>query len=110
MYGAYKFAYLNVKTQIFFAEVLIESEVKAKLYDLVRKEILNIPSRQDCLKWEPRTKGWLFIPLYRMILLPVVRRHLKIDVYQLASFLVKTGYMKGNEHNIKSALVYNICD
>lgn len=70
--------------------------MKAKLHDLMEKEIPNTASRLDQLKWEPRTKGRLFIPLCRMISLPVVRPYLKTDVSQLASFFVKTGYLEGN--------------
>ena len=42
-----------------------------------------------------KKKGRLFIPLCRMLPLPVVRPFLKNDVSQLAAHFMTDGYMKG---------------
>ena len=63
---------------------------------MVAKETVNTASRLEQLKWEPKAKGRLFIPLCRMISLPVVRPYLKNDVSQLASHFTSCGYMDGN--------------
>ena len=42
-----------------------------------------------------KTKGRLFIPLYRKLLLPVVRQFLMNNVSQLATHFMSDGYVKG---------------
>ena len=68
----------------------------ANFPQLVSKETVNTASRFERLKWQPRSKGRLHIPLCRMISLPVVRPYLKNDVLNLASHFTKCGYMEGN--------------
>lgn len=76
--------------------ILSKDEVHKKLDDLVSREIVNTASRLETLKWQPRTKCKMLIPLCRMISLPVVRPYLKNDVLTLASHFMKCGYMEGN--------------
>lgn len=75
---------------------LTRSEVNSKLHDLVGAATRNTASCLDALKWEPRAKCRLKIPLCRMISLPVVRPYLKSDVSHLASYFIASGYMEGN--------------
>ena len=70
--------------------------MKLKLHDLAIKESVPTSSRLDKLKWKPKQKGRLFIPLCRMMPLPVVRPYLKNDVSQLAIHFMIDGYMEGN--------------
>ena len=75
---------------------LTDSELKHKLHDLAIKESVPTTSRLDKLKWHPKHKGRLFIPLCRLLPLSVVRPYLKIDVSQLATHFMIDGYMEGN--------------
>ncbi|KAG0572338.1 hypothetical protein KC19_VG086400 [Ceratodon purpureus] len=70
---------------------LSEEAVKKHLTDLVSKEIVNSASRLEQLKWQPRSKSRLYIPLCRMISLPVVRLYLKNDVLTLMPYLTNSG-------------------
>lgn len=72
------------------------SEVNKKLDDLFSKETVNIASALEKLKWQPRTKCKTFIPICRMISLPVVKPYLKNDVLNLALHFMKCDYMEGN--------------
>jgi hypothetical protein len=69
--------------------------LKLKLHDLAIKESVPTASRLEKLKWQPKQKGRLFIPLCRMMPLPVVRPFLKNDVSQLATHFMIDGYMEG---------------
>ena len=75
---------------------LSDGELKVKLHDLAIKESVPTASRLEKLKWQPKQKGRLFIPLCRMMPLPVVRPYLKNDVSQLATHFMSDGYMEGN--------------
>ena len=75
---------------------LSDGELKLKLHDLAIKESVPTASRLEKLKWQPKQKGRLFIPLCRMMPLPVVRPSLKNDVSQLATHFMSDGYMEGN--------------
>ena len=75
---------------------LSDEELKLKLHDLAIKESVPTASRLEKLKWQPKHKGRLFIPLCRMMPLPVVRPFLKNDVSQLATHFMMDGYMEGN--------------
>ena len=46
--------------------------------------------------FKPKDKSKLYIPLCRMISLPIVRPHLGNDVMRLGSHFVNTGYMDGH--------------
>ena len=70
-------------------------ELKLKLHDLAIRESVSTASRLEKLKWQPKQKGRLFIPLCRMLPLPVVRPFLKNDVSQLATHFMNDGYMEG---------------
>jgi hypothetical protein len=70
--------------------------LKLKLHDLAIKESVPTTSRLEKLKWQPKHKGRLFIPLCRMLPLPVVRLYLKNDVSQLTTHFMIDGYMEGN--------------
>ena len=83
-------------TFVLFLVLLTDSELKVKLHDLAIKESVPTASRLDKLKWQPKQKGRLFIPLCRMLPLPVVRPSLKNDVSQLATHFMIDGYMEGN--------------
>ena len=80
---------------IFVAVRLSDVELKVKLHDLAIKESVPTASRLEKLKWQPKQKGRLFIPLCRMLPLPVVRPFLKNDVSQLATHFMSDGYMEG---------------
>ena len=80
----------------FFVVPLTDTELKLKLHDLAIKESVPTASRLYKLKWQPKHKGRIFIPLCRMIHLPVVRPFLKNDVSQLATYFMIDGYMEGN--------------
>ena len=75
---------------------LTDVELKLKLHDLAIKESVPTASRLEKLKWQPKQKGCLFIPLCRMMRLPVVRSFFKNDVSQLATHFMSDGYMEGN--------------
>ena len=84
-------------TRLVFVSVsLTDSELKIKLHDLAIKESVPTASHLDKLKWQPKNKGRLFIPLCRMMSLPVVRPSLNNDVSQLATHFMIDGYMEGN--------------
>jgi hypothetical protein len=70
--------------------------LKLKLHELAIKESVPTASRLEKLKWQPKQKGRLFIPLCRMLPLPIVRPYLKNDVSQLATHFMSDGYMEGN--------------
>ena len=74
---------------------LSDSELKLKLHDLAIKESVPTASRLEKLKWQPKQKGRLCIPLCRMMPLSVVRPFLKNDVSQLATHFMMDGYMEG---------------
>ena len=82
---------------LFFDAVrLSDVELKLKLHDLAIKESVPTTSRLEKLKWQPKQKGCFFIPLCRMMPLPVVRPSLKNDVSLLATHFMTDGYMEGN--------------
>ena len=76
--------------------ILTRSEVNLKLHDLVGAATGNTATRLDALKWEPKSKCRLSIPLCRMISLPVVCPYLKSNVSSLGSYFISSGYMEGN--------------
>ena len=87
----------NVLTWLLFDIFrLTDVELKLKLHDLAIKESVPTASRLEKLKWQPKQKGCLFIPLCWMMSLPVVRSYLKNDVSQLAIHFMSDGYMEGN--------------
>ena len=70
--------------------------MKLKLHDLAIKKSVPTFSCLEKLKWQPKQKGSIFIPLCRMMLLPVVRPFVKNNVSQLATHFMIDGYMEGN--------------
>ena len=80
---------------LFDAVRLTNVELKLKLHDLEIKESVPTASHLEKLKRQPKQKGRLFIPLCRMMPLPVVRPYLKNDVSQLATHFMTDGYMEG---------------
>ena len=70
---------------------LSDGELKLKLHDLAIKESVPTTSRLEKLKWQPKQKGRLFIPLCRMMFFSVVRAYLKNDVFQLATHFMSDG-------------------
>jgi hypothetical protein len=74
----------------------MDVELKLKLDDLAIKESVPTYSRLEKLKWQPKQKGRLFIPLCRMLSPPVVKPYLKNDVSQLATHFMTDGYMERN--------------
>jgi hypothetical protein len=75
---------------------LSEREVELEIHGILKKESVNITSRLEKLRFKPRSKSKINIPLCRMISLPVVRPFLKNDVMNLAAHFVACGYMEGN--------------
>lgn len=71
-------------------------DARSKLKTMVSNEITNTRSRIEGLRFQPKNKSKIFIPLCRMVCLPVVRPFLKNDVCKLASHFQKNGYMEGN--------------
>ena len=63
---------------------------------MISNEISSTKSRNERLRFQPKNKSKIFIPLCRIVCLPVVRLFLKIDVRKLASHFQKNGYMKDN--------------
>jgi hypothetical protein len=57
---------------------------------------VNYYTRLEKMRFQPRSKSKISIPLYRMISLPVVRPFLKNDVLNFASHFVAYGYLEGN--------------
>jgi hypothetical protein len=62
----------------------------------ILKECVNTTSRLEKLRFQPRRKSKINIPLCRMVPFPVVRPFLKDDVMNLAAHFVACGYMEGN--------------
>ena len=85
--------YLHLGMLIFDAVRISNVELKRKLHDLAIKESVPTSLSLEKLKWQPKQKGRLFIPLCRMLPLPVVRPFLKNDVSQFNSFYV--GWLHG---------------
>jgi hypothetical protein len=75
---------------------LSERDVHSQLNSILLSETPNTQSRIERLRFQPRHKSRLLIPLCRMVCLPVVRPFLKNDVMKLASHFIKNGYMEGN--------------
>ena len=65
-------------------------ELGKEMDDLVIKESVNTSLVLERLRFKPKDKSKLYIPLYRMISLPVVRPHLGNDVIRLDSHFVNT--------------------
>ena len=63
---------------------------------MISNEISSTKSRNERLRFQPKNKSKIFIPLCRIVCLPVVRLFLKIDVRKLASHSQKNGYMEDN--------------
>ena len=72
------------------------SEVECQIHDILKRETGNSSSRLEKLRFQPRNKSKLNIPLCRMISLPIVRPYLKNDVMSLAAHFVSCGYLEGN--------------
>lgn len=70
----------------------MDKEMKA----LISKETINFVLCLEKMRYKPRTKSKLQIPLCRMISLPIVRPYLKNDVMNLGSHFLNNGYMEGN--------------
>ena len=79
----------------FVAVRLTDVELKLKLHDLAIKDNIPRASHLERIKWQPKQKGHLFIPLCRMMSLSVVRPYLKNDMSQLAIHFMTDGYMEG---------------
>ena len=62
-----------------------------------KKETVDRSSPLELLRYQPRTKSKLNIPLCRMVPLPVDRHFLKNDVMNLVAHFVACGYKEGNE-------------
>lgn len=75
---------------------LSERAVHYRLNNYLLSETPNTRSRLERLRFQPRQKSKIFIPLCRMICLPVVRPFLRNDVMKLASHFHKNGYIEGN--------------
>jgi hypothetical protein len=75
---------------------LSEDQLDLQLHGFLKKETVNTSSRLERLRYQPRAKSKINIPLCRMISLPVVRPFLKNDVMNLAAHFVTCGYMEGN--------------
>ena len=77
-------------------EPLSQDQLELELHGFLKKETVNTSSRLERLRYQPRAKSKINIPLCRMISLPVVRPFLKNDVMNLAAHFVTCGYMEGN--------------
>jgi hypothetical protein len=77
-------------------EVLSSEQVEKEMNDIISKESVNTNFSIESLRFKPRKKSKLCIPLCRMIALLVVRPFLRNDVMNLASHFVSNGYMEGN--------------
>jgi hypothetical protein len=75
---------------------LSEKKVEIAVYGILKKESVNTLCRLDKLRFQPRRKSKINIPLCRMVSLPVVCPYLKNDVMNLATHFVACGYMEGN--------------
>lgn len=75
---------------------LTEMEVKDELDVLVEKESFNTFSRIESLRFKPKTKSRLNIPLCRLIGLAAVRPAMKNDILQLQGQFVNGGYLEGH--------------
>jgi hypothetical protein len=75
---------------------LSQHEIDSRLQGLLKKEQVNCATRLEKMRFQPRAKSKINIPLCRMISLPVVRPFLKNDVLNLASHFVSYGYLEGN--------------
>jgi hypothetical protein len=62
----------------------------------LKKEKVNCYIRLEKMRFQPRSKSKISIPLCRMISLPVVHPFLKNDVLNLASHFVACGYLEDN--------------
>ena len=63
---------------------------------MISNEISSTKSRNERLTFQPKNKSKIFIPLCRIVCLPVVRLFLKINIHKLASHFQKNGYMEDN--------------
>ena len=75
---------------------LSADQLELQLHGFLKKETVNTSSYLERLRYQPRAKSKINIPLCRMISLPVVRPFLKNDVMNLAAHFVTCGYMEGN--------------
>jgi hypothetical protein len=75
---------------------MTQQEIDTRLRGLLKKEQVNCYSHLERMRFQPRAKSKINIPLCRMISLPVVRPFLKNDVLNLASHFVSCGYLEGN--------------
>jgi hypothetical protein len=57
---------------------------------------VNTTSRLEKLRFQPRRKSKINIPLCRMVPLPIVCPFLKNDIMDLTAHFVVCGYMEGN--------------
>ena len=71
-------------------------DARSKLHTIVSNKISNTKSKIEGLGFQPKNKSKIFIPLCRMVCLPVVRHFLKNDVRKLASHFQDNGYMEDN--------------
>jgi hypothetical protein len=75
---------------------LTQQEIDTRLRGLLKKEQVNCYSHLERMRFQPRAKSKISIPLYRMINLPIVWPFLKNDVLNLAFHFVSYGYLEGN--------------
>jgi hypothetical protein len=75
---------------------LSQQEIDTRLRGLLKKEQVNCYSHLERMRFQPRAKSKISIPLCCMISLPVVRPFLKNDVLNLASHFVSCGYLEEN--------------
>ena len=77
-------------------ESLSERQLETEIHSILKNETVNTASRFEKLRFHPKRKSKINIPLCMMVSLPVVRLFLKNDVMNLASHFVSCGYMEGN--------------
>lgn len=85
----------NVETEIELEEPMTADELGREMDAMVVKESANTNAVLDKLRFKPRNKSKLHIPLCRMKPLDAVRPYLKNDVMALGSHFVKSGYNDG---------------
>ena len=77
------------------SEPLSAEELGKEMDDLLLKELVSTSAVLDGLRFKPKSKSKISIPLCRMISLPVVRPFLKNDVMGIGQDFVRDGYMDG---------------
>jgi hypothetical protein len=77
-------------------ESLSERQLETEIHIFLKNETVNTASHLGKLRFHPKRKSKINIPLCRMVSLLVVRHFLKNDVMNFASHFVSCGYMEGN--------------